>query len=472
MLKRIAALILTVIMTWLSFECVCFDPFKEASGMILEVTEKSKARFDGLGTEWDPMTLAAENTGDSYLSEENRVTEEDFRMICDRVREMGLDKIRMFINPTWIEPVNDNDDPYTVKRDAFVWTESHIVSFFRILDLCEELGMKVNVTGWGGTPRNLPEYSETFCVLFDEIVNVRGYTCVNEFTPFNEPCWGYKDGDGHVDMESYYELCYVIDDMLREKNLRKKIMLNLSDCNYSDDSYDCIHRLKGLAEIYNTHSYDYLPVFSDTTMVDMSRILSKAAEQYGAIHTIGEFGPDTCIDSHHSSDTDTYSRGLLICRIVVNYMNGGSAGLNYWCLFDQMYYGGKMCVGLWRFKDEGWTARPMFYSYSLLTKYTEPGAEIYPILLDESHLCAIALKNPDKTWTYVVINSSKTDEEISFINRNFRNDIMDKYVYSEDSLPGDNHLIGSCGQVTVKDGLLKDTVKSNTMVVYHTAEDK
>ncbi|MBQ3848339.1 MAG: hypothetical protein II748_05765 [Clostridia bacterium] len=466
---RIAVLVIVSVICIAAMDWAFFYPQARTDDLILEVGKHYKDRLDGLGVEWDPMLLASYNTANPTLAPEDCVTEEDFEKVCAMAEEIGIDKIRCFWSESWIEPVNDNDDPHVTNYDAFIWDQENILTLFKQLDFCQKEGIKVNLTTWGGSPFPITEheeYAECMCVMLEKVIE-KGYTCVVEMTPFNEPCWAYKV-DGVVDMEDHWQSCRVLDSMLKERGLRKKIKLNLSDNNYSLDSMRTMEELGRLAEIYNTHSYDYISPYSDTAMTEFSQLLTRYAHKNGAIHLVNEFGPNTVINAMTSSDTDTYKRGLLISRVAVNFLNGGTAGLLYWCLTDQYYgVGSRMSVGLYQFKDKGWEARPQLYAYSLLTKYTQAGAKIYPIILDEAHLCAIALKNPDRSWTYAVINSDTVDMDVSFANPHLRSGKMDRYVYCEETLPTDSHPIRSDAVLKINNGLLSDTVRSQCMNVYH-----
>ena len=74
-------------------------------------------------------------------------------------------------------------------------------------------------------------------------------------------------------------------------------------------------------------------------------------------------------------------------------------------------------------------------------RYTDIGSEIYPITnnygegIDEN-LCAVALKLPDGSWTYVIANINSETRKIALVN-NFDNSIKDmkQFRITGSSLP-------------------------------------
>jgi len=64
-----------------------------------------------------------------------------------------------------------------------------------------------------------------------------------------------------------------------------------------------------------------------------------------------------------------------------------------WCLTDTDY-GQPMKWGLWRFRDEGWEPRPGFYSWSLITRYTEIGSSVHPLKTNAEDAAGVAFRAP------------------------------------------------------------------------------
>lgn len=446
-------------------------------GLRLEILGALDNKLDGLSTEWDPFLLTPANMANPNIPFGSRATADDFTLVCNRAKQMGLHKIRVMLQPQWIEPV----------KGAYTWDGAYAQMLLKMLDFCETEGIKVNLVTWGANtdagyfmglasgqwisaPKDLDEYVANMVYSADYLLNTKKYTCITEICPFNEPDYFFiGDGGGNKgDLGRYAELCKKLDQGLKNAGLRDKVKLNLADCGRSENTISLMEKIGGIADVYNTHCYDYYSDTINELMYDYSRVLAMKAAEQGAIHTMGEVGFRTTIGSKQASDIDTYERGLGLMKLVTNFLNGGSAGLSYWCLFDQYYDLGaeRMEVGLWKFKDKEWEARPQFYAYSLLTKYSAAGAEIYKIKSADDNICAVALKNPDGSWTYVVVNSSAQAKEFSFTNSNLRNLTVDKYVYTASKLPVNGRTIPSAGKAEMKEFVLSDTVPGLSAIVY------
>ena len=98
---------------------------------VLTVSEtKNELGLDAFGVEWDPHFWRSYNLlsmdDDFNVS---TVGEQDWALIAERARELGIQKIRIMTLPGWYEPKNDNDDPFVTDFDAF--TLSRKPSFIR-----------------------------------------------------------------------------------------------------------------------------------------------------------------------------------------------------------------------------------------------------------------------------------------------------------------------------------------------------
>ena len=164
-------------------------------------------------------------------------------------------------------------------------------------------------------------------------------------------------------------------------------------------------------------------------------------------------------------------RGLEIARIALNMFNMGSSGVSYWVLFSQYYNRSDfnnnyiMDMGLWGFADEGYACRPVYYAFSMLTRFVEEADEIYTIESGDENIVATAFRRGDQ-WTYCVVNNGDVSKQISFLNRTKFPSEMARYVYDEANVPTDNKVIPSNGKVTADGRVLTDTVGPRSFVVY------
>jgi len=461
----------------------------------------NKAVF-GVGTQLDPHFFA-QNVGLSGTKNGTQwvCKEEDWAIVEERVTAMDLKRIRVMLLPSWYI-INETN----TEAGIYDWDTECMRSLYKVLDLAQEKQMKVNVTMWGidtGAPGFMrivgssdwvttpaPEYEEMFVACFADCIqylrNEKGYTCIKEVTLFNEPNAIYK---GNKANEEYCALCIKMHSAFQEKGIREDVLFNLSD-----DARDAVWmaktlmNLEGIIDVANSHTYSLGDTFDQETQTSLRDMTNQEicydlpsynlnewkqwTDEYSHIpHIWGEFGTVNSSGSHTTSDTYSPERGLEIARISLNMFNMGSQGMSYWVLFSQYYsrsdftIGKIMDMGLWGFADEGYACRPMYYSYSMITRFIEESDIIFPIESDDENIVAVAFRQGDQ-WSYCVVNNGDEAKTVSFVNMdNFPSELT-RYVYDEANVPTDNQVIGSSGTVKADGRVITDTIEGRTFVIY------
>ena len=125
-------------------------------------------------------------------------------------------------------------------------------------------------------------------------------------------------------------------------------------------------------------------------------------------------------------------------------------------------------LGLWKEIGEKYNAeaRPQFYSWSLITKYTEFGSEIYPVTSSDDDVCMVAYRLPGGEWTYMIASTAKTTKKICITSRHSTaQKQMKVYELSGATVPSTNRTITSSKTVEMKNGSLHLTVRANSFTV-------
>ena len=159
---------------------------------------------------------------------------------------------------------------------------------------------------------------------------------------------------------------------------------------------------------------------------------------------------------------------MYVARFAINALDSGFTYMSYWVLGNCYYDGVMMDLGLWKYKSTGWKLRPQYYTYSLITRYTDRGSKIYSTDLDEfSTVCMVALQSPNGAWTYLIANSGTSMEKIAIVNSKITSSSLTKYEVTENSIPLDGQTIGiEAGlDVAVVNGVASVAVKANSVVV-------
>ncbi|MBE6925822.1 MAG: hypothetical protein E7461_03155 [Ruminococcaceae bacterium] len=456
----------------------------------------------GVGTELDPHFFS-QNVGLSGISNGTQWTckEEDWALFEERMEAMNLKRIRVMLLPSWFI-INETN----TEAGIYDWDTDCMKSLYRVLDSAMKFDMKVNITMWGvdnGTPGFMRqkdnsvwvtppsvEYEELFVSCFADCIKYlreeKDYTCIREVTLFNEPNAIYF---GNKANEEYCNLCTKMHGAFQEKGIRDDVLFNLSD-----DARDpvwmakTLMNLDGIIDVANSHTYSLGDTYNQETQESMRDMSNQEicydlpsynlnewkqwADEYpGVPHIWGEFGTCNGAGSHQTFDKYTPERGLEIARIGLNMFNMGSQGMSYWVLFSQYYgrsdfnTGNIMDMGLWGFADEGYNCRPVYYSYSMFTRFIEESDVIFPIKSSDDNIVAVAFRQGDK-WSYCVVNNGDDAKKVSFVNMDSYPGALSRYVYDEADVPTDNQVIGDSGTVEADGRVITDTVAPRSFVIY------
>ena len=477
-----------------------------------KATSQSKTVF-GMGTELDPHFLS-QNVGLSGTTDglEWTANKQDWNDIfVPRMRAMNLKRIRSMVLPAWYCQKESGGAAAWTEEDFnsknYNWESDEMKSLYQVLDTAKELDMSVNLTMWGvsgelyfastkdwvSDPKS--GYERTFVTVFADLIKYlieeKEYDNIKEVTLYNEPNSMYDKISVTMGNKMYADLCREMHQAFVDAGIRDKVLFNLSD-----DARSPAWLAKTLGELYedgvidvaNSHTYDFgdtYDVTKDESLRDMTNsdikynLPSYNLNEYTQVmadypdipHIWGEFGTKNNSGSHTTFDKHTGARAIDIARIVSNMFNMGSQGTSYWVLFSQYYsrsdfYSGKiMDMGLWGFADEFYNARPVFYTYSMITRFIEAEDLIYRITSDDEDITATAFRQGDK-WTYLIVNDGDVSKSISFVNDTKFPDIMKKYVFLESDIPTDNNVIPSSGTVEADGRVLTQEIPGRSVIVF------
>ena len=409
--------------------------------------------------------------------------------VVPRVRDMNLQRIRVMFLPSWVA---EEESSYTNREYTF--ESKGMQSLYTVIDMALELDMDLNLTYWGAdspcewlTDKSLAGWcvnpaegmEQQFCDIFTDTVKYlmdeKGYGCIREITIFNEPTGIFKPFGNVKGNGMYCDICRLMHETFEKAGIRDRVMFALSD-DTSDSVWlaQTCAQLSDIMDIASSHSYYWGNEHTNEQMQNSSPYAFKnfhtVMADYPEIpHFFGELGMNTGIDTHTVTNAATAERGLTISRIVVNMINSGSAGASYWVLFNQYYDDVDsriMNMGLWAFADEGYVCRPVYYAYSLFTRFGQNGSDIFTIQSPDPNIAAFALRSPEGKWSYFVVNDSERDISVSFLNEAKFPSALNKYVYDENNVPTDNKVIPSSGRMTPDGRVLTDMISGRSFAVY------
>ncbi|MFA5659194.1 MAG: hypothetical protein WC900_07910, partial [Oscillospiraceae bacterium] len=202
-----------------------------------------------VGAECDPFFLS-ENVSRDYTGLGYECSESDWTEIFEpRISEMGIQFLRIMLLPSWYAI-----DESSYQNKTYTWDSLYMRSLYQVLDTAQKNDIDVNITIWlwdcnyyrlddyNGESWN-PEdwtlttqgagdtvFAEVFADGIDYLMNTKGYSCIKQITPINEPNSTFSYYYSTVKaVEAYVSLCKEIDSVFKEKGLRDKILFNLSD---------------------------------------------------------------------------------------------------------------------------------------------------------------------------------------------------------------------------------------------------
>lgn len=470
----------------------------------LMVGNPTGTQVEAMGAELDPHFFS------QNLTRDDGSKPLDWQIVVDRVKKMEIQKFRVMALPQWYEPVNDNDNPFATDRDRFTFDSPEMESLYKVLDLAQENEMEVCIVVWGCPtgvslldpayahvktcfmadpskggwitgPADYDEWAENYVALIRHLIEERGYSCVNEITPMNEP-----DGGTLLTSEEYIKMAKVLDARFKKEGLRDKVRFNLSDNTDTRTFYlkECAENLRDVADIFNSHTYIFGYDTPNHVIFDWEKNNVNIAAGAGKKHLVGEFGSNQCVGSTRQRDIDRYERGVLMTRLVLNFFNAGASGVSYWSLIDQNYgrdadYEQMQQLGLWKYIREAYKTdstyeriqtdyevRPQYHSYGLFTRFIKSGAEIYPLDLGDDFAIGTAFQSSDGKWSYLFANETDESKFLSVSNEAAKGRFK-LYRYEENSLPQGDALITSSETVRVRDQKLWLEVKPHSVVLCH-----
>ncbi|PVD52819.1 hypothetical protein DC498_07790 [Terrimonas sp.] len=467
------------------------------------VGEPTGVKLEAMGAELDPHFFS------QNLTRNDGAKAEDWQHVVKRVKDMQLQKFRVMVLPQWFEPVNDNSDPQQADIGRFTFNSPEMQSLYRVLDLAQEQNMSVCIVVWGCPvyvslldkqydyvktsfmadqtkknvwitgPTDYDEWAENYSVLIKHLIEDRKYTCVNEITPMNEP-----DGGPLLTAEEYIKMAKVLDARFKKDGVRDKVKFNLSDNTDTRTFYleDCAKNLSNEADIFNSHTYIFGYDTPNDSIFKWEKNNVNIAASAGKKHLVGEFGSNQTVGATRQKDIDRYERGVLMTRLVLNFFNAGASGVSYWSLIDQYYgkdadYVQMQQLGLWKYVkaayktdstyesiQQDYEVRPQYYSYTLLTRFLKPGAEIHPVNLHDDFAIGSAFKGTDGKWVYVFANGTDAQKSL-LVSNPAAEGKFEVYRYEENKLPVNGELIISTEHATTDKGKLNINISANSVVL-------
>ena len=365
-------------------------------------------RLWGFGAQGDFFLTLPANTN-------HGVREADIQRVFRRVAGMRPHVIRTFFHYGWWEPEEEKRTPDSPEmRDYVRWVR-----------FLQGIGTDVLLTPWGdcfaysawmGANRSrlpAPEKREAMVrSLVDLIAHLRrdeGLTNVRYVALMNEPA---NDWTRQPPPAEFVRLNRLLDRMLRERGLRGEVqLLGVDDCCGSPAvATEWYQAVVGAGIEYSdaisVHTYDhqYSPGARPLAGGPLPHPSHGVAQAECACrrHRVRLRGRDL----QEPREREVQVTGLFLADFAITALRERAAGALMWCLMDTYYGDQKQEYGLWRHGEEGWSPRPGYYAWSLVTRYTRPGSKVLAISVSPPafDVRSVALQAPDGALTCLIVN--------------------------------------------------------------------
>ncbi len=453
-----------------------------ASGYVrYDLKEPLKRLTEGIGAQFDTCVIDPYN---------NKVTE--WSVFENAVNISNLQAVRIRFYPEMYERGNDNDDPFSFDYNSknVDFNSLEMQHLYQLLDLFEKNHINVDlswygcrttfksedgryngsflggtygddgINGWMVAPSSkyvsnpVEEYAESVASCLYYLIETKKYTCLYEYSIFPEP-------EGVIsDLNMYKSIALSIDGRLKKLGIREKIKFsgpadygnnanNLENkylslnCGY-DKVDSSVYCFRGAMDVRG----NTVTPSSNEAMYNFAKEHVDVCEKYGLSWGVAESGTANFITAVTNADTETYDRAMTMTRFFINLTNAGCTNIKYFVFADCSYDGIVNEEGLFRFaktyykdSDIDYQAKPIWYAWSLIMRYTDIGSEIYPITNNYSenidpNICITALRLPDGSWTYVMANISNESKKVAIVNENMnRPEEMKQFRLTASSVP-------------------------------------
>ncbi len=455
----------------------------------LDIRESNGRKTEGFGTQFDTCIVESQNG----------LTEAEWQIQVDALEKMNLQNVRIRFYPEMYERGNDNDDPNVFDYDSenVDFDSIEMNYLYKLLDVFEKNDVKVDlswygcrttfqsqdglvtgswlggnygepgITNWVNPPVRTDhpneEFAESVAACLNYLINEKNYTCLYEYSLFPEP-----EGVIH-DMAQYGEICSLVRANLEKYGIRDKILFSgPADYGNNPERYEQTYLSHYEYEKATSSVYPFNNDSQNEEMLAFAQNYTAVCDRYGISWGIAESGTSNFETAVSNSDSDKYERALFMARFMINMVNGGCTNIKYFVFSDCYYDGSLNELGLFRFRHEDWKAKPVWYSWSLICRYTDFGSEIYPIESSDPNVCAVAFRLPDGSWSYMAANNSSSNKKIAIVNtRGDAPQTLNVYKLSGSSYPEDGalELIEKSSEVSNEGGVVHIVLSPNSFVV-------
>ncbi|MHB0999066.1 MAG: carbohydrate binding domain-containing protein [Armatimonadota bacterium] len=387
------------------------------------------------------------------------VDDADRSLVYQRITDMRPQIIRLAVNLTDWEDIRGKLTP---DSDA-------IQDLRETLALYKEIDADIQLTEWGYRlpdwcrpsdrlphPDETRAFTDSWVSLIKYLRSDCGFMNIRYITILNEP--------NGVPFDRYAAMYRSLDASLKAADLRKAVSIVGPDeaCGHQL-LLRAIKDMDDVIDYYDAHNYTSnngysFGIWTAVRTGEMPTVESKSMHPARKRFMITEFGMLDGMDTWFTPHNHEYDYGIFLADSAISACREGVSALMNWCLMDTEYGTNRMKWGLWRFKDEQWEPRPGFYAWSLITRYTERGSTVHPLVSNSVSAPAVAFKSPKGIWTLMTANRLEETRPLKIAGLP-KDSKWQPFIYCRDTVPtadrkmiqpGQEQVSGTDGKMTME----------------------
>ena len=345
--------------------------------------------------------------------------------------------------------------------------------------LYKEVGADIALTEWGyelpkwtNPVKQIPSpdmrlpFAQSWVSLLKYLRKDCGFTNLKYVILYNEP--------NSLDWGGYSDVYRALDKSLKDAGLRKDISIIGPDEACSNWLLPrAVKELDDVIDYYDAHNYISNTGKESAYWVKprieiMPKLAGSKSVPPRKRFLIMEFGMQDGMDTWSTPHNGEYNYGMFLADSAITSCNEGVSGMSMWCIMDTDY-GQRMKWGLWKFLDEGWTPRPGYYAWSLLTRYTELGSDVVALTNNAENVASIAFREPNSgAWTLLAVNRNAAECNYTLAGLPTKSQWR-QFVYSESTVPTkDKSMLQPTASPTADSkGRLTGKLPAKSFVLWH-----
>lgn len=404
--------------------------------------------FLGIGAEYDPFHFMEESQKDGF-------NEQWWELEKLRLAKLKPDVVRVWFQPDWMEPINDNDDPTTIDWTGMQTDSSRMQAVYKVFDYLQSQNIDIMLIaglvmneenqswlGFDGLPRpelsaptDLAEWGEWVSATLQQLITVKGYTNIKYVMSYNEPNLASFALPAGISKPVYYKDMYqAIHDRLTTDGIRSQVkLIGPDESGAANWTQYAVTYMDNVLDIYDGHAYGQSYMSMPGWLSDRLTHVEPTGKPFMVTEFAAAANPDT---------RKTYAYGVDVADLIVSGMRNGAASMMYWRLADQrlpepLNFLDDNSYGSWRWLPITATPQYSYYSLGLFTRYIDAHAEVLSTESDDPDLHVTSVRNPDGNYSIYVVNSSLTESKsitFDFISSDLGRTVR-RHLYSDSLTP-------------------------------------